>query len=305
MRSIRLLAFFLLIAPLAYGQSPIRIAAGQNAPYTDTSGNTWAADTGYNVGAPGINWPKTFSTTHAIAGASDPTIFQHERWNGNNNPPLIYTFQVPSGAWTLNLYFSENFATGAGQRIFNVKINGNASLTNFDIFAAAGGEFTANLQSFQIISSGTVAIEFDQLKPAVGNPKINAIEFIPVKQNILPYTFNEQLRFCTVCDGSDDSFTGPTVIAGSIVTVTQSGAYLGSATFNASGNATLATSVNASYPDPLQFSASVVNPSSAPLGSALSQSIPAILITGHSTFSLIVRLDATTGLLRGITWSVL
>lgn len=305
MRRLSLLAVLLFLAPLACGQSPIRIAAGQSAPYTDKLGNTWSADTGYNIGAPGINWPKTFSTTHAIAGASDPTIFQHERWNGNNNPPLIYTVQVPTGAWTLNLYFSENFATGAGQRIFNVKISGNLALTNFDIFAAAGGEYTANLQSFQIISSGTVAIEFDQLSPAVGNPKINAIEFIPVKQNILPYTFNEELRFCTVCDGSDDSLTGPSVIPGSIVTITQSGMYLGSATFNASGNATLTTGVNASYPDPLQFSASIVSPSNKPLGSALSQFVPAILVTQHSTFSVIVRLDATSGLLRGTTWFVL
>src|SRR5580704_6647032 len=180
MRKAFRILLFLLVAQVAYAQTPVRIACGQDKPYTDASGNTWAADSGYNIGSPGINWPRTFSTTHLIAGAPDPTIFQHERWSLNDNPALVYTILVPSGAWTLNLYFSENYYTAVGQRIFNVKVNGYPFLTNFDIFAMAGAQFTANVQSAILISTGTVTIEFDHLSPAVDNPKINAIELLPI-----------------------------------------------------------------------------------------------------------------------------
>jgi uncharacterized cupredoxin-like copper-binding protein len=169
------LAALFLIGSLANAQ--VRIACGQNVPYTDSNGNVWQADTDYNIGAPSINWPRTFSTTHAISGTFDPSLYQHERWSSNDSPALTYTIPAPAGPYTLNLLFSEDFATAAGQRTFNVLINGTQLLTNFDIFATAGGEFIANTQSFNVISTGTVVIQFTH--GTANNPEINAIDLEP------------------------------------------------------------------------------------------------------------------------------
>jgi len=76
---------------------------------------------------------------------------------------------------TVNLKFSENFATGAGQRKFNVLINGVQVLTNFDIFAAASGMFRAVDQAFAGVNApaGLITIQF---VPVAGAAKIDAIE---------------------------------------------------------------------------------------------------------------------------------
>jgi hypothetical protein len=61
-------------------------------------------------------------------------------------------------------------------REFNVLINGIQMLTNYDIFASAGGEYRATVQSFAVTAdnSGTITIQF---VPGSGdNPQVNGIE---------------------------------------------------------------------------------------------------------------------------------
>ena len=55
-------------------------------------------------------------------------------------------------SYTVRLHFAEYAHTAAGQRTFNVSINGTQVLTNFDIFATAGGEFKANVQQFNAVA---------------------------------------------------------------------------------------------------------------------------------------------------------
>jgi hypothetical protein len=55
----------------------------------------------------------------------------------------------------VRLHFCETFWTAAGKRLFNVSINGTQVLTNFDIFATAGGENIANIQQFTETADGT------------------------------------------------------------------------------------------------------------------------------------------------------
>jgi len=45
---------------------------------------------------------------------------------------------VPNGFYTVKLKFAEIFFTAAGQRKFNVTINGVPALTNFDIAQQVG-----------------------------------------------------------------------------------------------------------------------------------------------------------------------
>jgi beta-glucanase (GH16 family) len=143
--------------------------------YTDTAGNLWVADCDYTGGTVGTN-------SQTVSGSPDNTLYQTERY-GN---PFTYTFNVPAGTYQVTLKESESYWTAAGQRVFNVSINGTQVLTNFDIFASAGGANKADDQLFNNISpsNGQIVI---QLGPAsVDNAKVDAIQIIPMPKTPTP-----------------------------------------------------------------------------------------------------------------------
>ena len=167
-----IIAGFLLVSlpAAAQIQQPIRINCG-GAVYTDTNGQVWQADFGYNTGTVSTN---TATTT----GISDPTLYRSTRYNSNATP-MIYSLPVANGSYRVNLLFAENTAAEekVGARVFNVKLNGLTVLQNFDIYAAVGAK-AAVVEGFNtVVTNGTVAIELDKL---VESPKIDAIEILPL-----------------------------------------------------------------------------------------------------------------------------
>jgi beta-glucanase (GH16 family) len=76
---------------------------------------------------------------------------------------------------TVRLHFCETYFTASGKRTFNVSINGTTVLTDFDIFATAGGQNIANIQQFTEAanSSGQYVIVFTSV---VNNSLISGIE---------------------------------------------------------------------------------------------------------------------------------
>lgn len=159
----------------AQTQQPIRVNCG-GASYTDTNGQIWQADYGFNTGVASTN---TATTT----GTSDPTLYRSNRYNPNA-APLIYNFAVSNGAYRVNLLFAENAGgqQSVGARVFNVQLNGSLVLRNFDIFATVGAN-TAVVEGFNTtVTNGQMIIELDKL---VQNPKINAIEILPLANSPL------------------------------------------------------------------------------------------------------------------------
>src|SRR5580704_5514637 len=102
----------------------VRVRAGTATSYTDPSGNVWAGDADYSGGT-------EYATTHAISNTTTQSLYQTERYGG-----FTYTFTgLPVGSpYAVTLKFSEDYWTAAGQRIFNVILNGKTVLSNFDIF---------------------------------------------------------------------------------------------------------------------------------------------------------------------------
>ena len=104
------------------------------------------------------------------------SVYQHGRKG-------TCTYTIPGltagGSYTVRIDFCEYAATAAGQRTFNVSINGTQVLTNYDIFASAGGEFIANAQTFTATanSSGQIVIVFTTV---VNNALVAGIEVTPV-----------------------------------------------------------------------------------------------------------------------------
>jgi hypothetical protein len=111
----------------------------------------------------GFSGGSTSSTTHAIdlSGSAllpHEGVFQSER-HGEFTYTLPYEY---SGGNNVNLYFAETTFTRAGQRTFDVIINGSTVLRAFDVFAAAGGAYKAVARSFYIprSSGDQIVIQF-------------------------------------------------------------------------------------------------------------------------------------------------
>ncbi len=147
------------------GFAPIRVNAGGGA-YTDSSGNTWSADTGY-IGGYG------YSTSSTVANTTASPLYQAERYSPGS---VQYAFAAPNGTYTVNLKFAEIYFTTCGQRVFNVAINGSTLDTNFDPCAAAGGAFRAVDRSYTVnVTGGAISIA---LNAVVENPAISGIEIL-------------------------------------------------------------------------------------------------------------------------------
>ena len=114
-------------------------------------------------------------TTTGITNPAPQSVYQHNRY-GN------FTYTIPSltagASYTVRLDFAEEYWTAAGSRTFNVLINGSQVLTNFDIYATAGGEYKAVAESFTATASsaGAVTIQFVSVKD---NAQVNGIEVSP------------------------------------------------------------------------------------------------------------------------------
>jgi chitinase len=149
----------LLMLPSAFAavSTPIRVNA--NGPsYTDSGGAAWSADRAYSSGSWGYDTIYGGSTTsHAIAGTSDPTLYQSynlfNNWTG-------YKFDVANGTYQVTLKMMEDWANAAGQRKFDVRIEGTTVLTAFDIFASCGA-FTACDRTFSAtVGDGQLNVQF-------------------------------------------------------------------------------------------------------------------------------------------------
>jgi hypothetical protein len=147
--------------------SAVRVNAG-GAAYTGSDGRAWQGDTSFTGGT--IYRPVPGPS---IARTLDPTLYQSERY-GN----FSYNFAVPNGSYTVVLKFAEIFWTTAGKRVFNVSINNQAVLTNFDILAQPNSApNTAVDRAFPVtVTGGAISLTFTTV---VDNAQINAIEVVP------------------------------------------------------------------------------------------------------------------------------
>ncbi len=82
-----------------------------------------------------------------------------------------------AASYTVRLHFAEEYWTTPGSRIFNVVINGQQVLANFDILATAGTEYKAVVRQFTIPadSTGKITIQFVTVKD---NAQVNGIEIL-------------------------------------------------------------------------------------------------------------------------------
>ena len=147
---------------------PIRIDAGASAPFTDSSGNVWLADQGFNGGD-----STERANDLAIANTQDPALYRTEHFGMNS-----FSCKLPNGKYTVKLHFAETYdgITAAGGRVFSMNVEGQ-EIKDFDVFAKAGGGDRAYVETVNVnVTDGKLDITFTS---GVQNPEINGIEIIP------------------------------------------------------------------------------------------------------------------------------
>jgi hypothetical protein len=118
--------------------------------------------------------------TSLVTNPAPQQVYNSERWG-----PAAWTIPGlnPKGGYNVRLHFVEFAHDAAGLRNFNVSINGEQVLTNFDIYQAAGAEFKAVTEEFytEADENGIIEIETNLGTSTVTdlNPTVNAIEIIP------------------------------------------------------------------------------------------------------------------------------
>jgi hypothetical protein len=120
----------------------------------------------------------TSANTIDVSRVTNPApaaVYQSNRYG---NATYTVPGLIAGNGYTVRLHFCETYQTAAGVRKFNVLLNGAQVLTNFDIFAAAGGQNIANVQQFTATAnaSGQVVI---QTVTVSDNAQINGIEVYP------------------------------------------------------------------------------------------------------------------------------
>ena len=157
---------FTTIAP----PTVLRINAGGPA-YTAANGSVFVADQNFFGGF-------TNSTTSAISGTSDQTLYKTERWGS-----FSYAIPVTPGTYDVRLHFVELYfaAPCAGKRIFSIELGdtpASPDLPNLDICAQVGAKAAfVRTTTGVTVTDGFLSIQ--SIYGTADDPELAAIEVYP------------------------------------------------------------------------------------------------------------------------------
>jgi hypothetical protein len=133
-----------------------RMNAGGPA-YTAANGRAFDPDAAYAAGSFGFLSGSTNTVGGSVSGTQDPALYTTLR----GATSFEFAADLPDGDYDVTLHFVEFYWKKAGERTFNVVIEGTTVLTNFDIFQAAGGWNRAVTRSFVVnMQDGQMNIDF-------------------------------------------------------------------------------------------------------------------------------------------------
>jgi beta-glucanase (GH16 family) len=227
------------------GESTLSNEASVSLPTAGTGVQPIAISAGSLVGTANFVQDIGFGSTGAtnaypdvidVSGVAHPapqSVYRTERW-----APMTYTIPnlTPGASFTVRLHFAETAFTAAGQRAFNVAINGTQVLSNYDIFADAGAEFKATEKDFTATadSSGTITIAFTAGTNGAPhtNPSLRGIEVIPAGTSCSPPTVPANFTASTASSSEIDlswtASTGPACGGAVTYKVTRNGTQVAS-----------------------------------------------------------------------------
>jgi len=139
--------------------------------YTDPAIRTWRADPPFTSdGTPSSD------TTQGIAGTNADPIYQSRRYGDAAGPPVAFELPVEEeGLYFVRLHFAElgNEVSKAGQRVFDVLLDGAIRIEDVDVMKQVGKRQAATREATVYVSDGVITLE---LLPQVGRPMLSGVE---------------------------------------------------------------------------------------------------------------------------------
>jgi beta-galactosidase len=147
-----------VLADAAMPFREVAVNVGVKAEVVDGDGVIWEGDRPYRAGSFGfIGGEATqFSKELPVRGTPQtPVYFTYRRGIQG------YRFDVPDGAYELELRFAEPTAVAAGERVFDVLVNDRVVVAGLDLFAQAGTGFAVPIVvQAQSVKSGGLHVTF-------------------------------------------------------------------------------------------------------------------------------------------------
>ncbi|HVZ70768.1 MAG TPA: malectin domain-containing carbohydrate-binding protein [Polyangia bacterium] len=157
-----------------YGFTQINAGGPAVAPYI--------ADTDFSGGST-VTRTNSIDMSNVVNQNPAPaSVYQSQRFG--NFSYTIGGFDANSSN-LVRLHFCDTHWTSAGQRVFNVTINGVPALTSFDVVAQAGGGNKALIESFTMLanSAGQYVIQFSTI---TDSPTVSGIEVLSPTSQLQP-----------------------------------------------------------------------------------------------------------------------
>ena len=159
----------------------IRINAGATADAVDSNNRLWQADTNFVGGQVSTVSDAIDNTSNT--NTSDAFVYQSQRSAADS---FSYSIPVEDGNYIVNLHLAELDFDDAGFRQFDVSLEGDLVLDNYDIFANTknaqrDGDDTAKVQQLSdalVVRDGAIDLDFTSV---ADNATIAGIEILPIE----------------------------------------------------------------------------------------------------------------------------
>jgi hypothetical protein len=150
---------------------PIRVNCGGGG-FKDAAGNLWSGDTGFSKDT------MTYHENIAIAGTTPDMygLYQSSRYRYSDQS-FYYSFDVPNGRYAVTLKFADYTYNSAGHYDFDVVLNGQKVLSDFDPDTVHGSKTAADKRFETNVKNKILRIDFIGHK---GGALINGIEIVPL-----------------------------------------------------------------------------------------------------------------------------
>ncbi|MDZ5812791.1 malectin domain-containing carbohydrate-binding protein, partial [Halorubrum sp. AD140] len=159
------------------GATGFAVNAGGDA-YTAADGTEFQADDSFDGGETFTSGNGGTPSEPAIANTDDDELYHTERYGD-----FGYDVPLVDGEYEVTLHFAELYHGvandgGEGDRLFDVSIEGQQVLDEYDIYAEAGGEHAAIQETFTTeVDDGELNVDFETVE---NNAKVSAVEVEPV-----------------------------------------------------------------------------------------------------------------------------
>ena len=150
-------------------QFPLLISAGETNPsfgFVDSYNGFWTSDAYFT----GLSTPAAH-VARKVSQTFDDSIFRTQR-HGTN---IQYAIPVPSGEYKVTLFMAEMSLRRAGQRVFDIVMEGAVVRRDFDMIRTAGRRRAIMVEEDTTVTDGTLNIE---LSPKIGTPTIAGIKVV-------------------------------------------------------------------------------------------------------------------------------